>query len=219
MTRPAHRAAAGIALTLSLSVTACGLAGPARNTGRPTAAAAPTTTTAATGTGTDRPPQDPAPRQLGLGLRPPPPLPAASTTAAAAGGAASGHPDRSEPAAVARAFATGLFTDDWTRPLPGAQKAAATRPWATPALAAKLAHGQNYQPERTDPRVAARRIDTVDRVEIDEADPIPGAKSYLATVHLTTTGHGARTTSETLVLLRVVRSGDGWLVEDSQLVS
>ena len=78
---------------------------------------------------------------------------------------------------MARAYAAGLYTVDWARPLPGAQKLTATTPWATPAATAKLAHGQHYQPTRTDPRVAAAQVDTVERVVVEDADPVSGAQA------------------------------------------
>jgi len=111
-----------------------------------------------------------------------------------------------------------LFTVDWTRPLPTAQKVAATRPWATPAVTAKLAHGQDYQPDRSDPRVAAGEVDSVDQVVLAEADPVPGAESYFATVHLSSRSAAGSTATEAFLLLRVVRTDDGWLVDDVRFV-
>ena len=125
---------------------------------------------------------------------------------------------RADPAGVARAYATGLYTVDWTRPLPGAQKLAATAPWATPSVAAKLARGQHYQPARTDPRVAAGQVEAVERVVVEEADPVPGGIAYLATIDIRTSSTHGVTTSQAFLLVTVVRHAGGWLVDDSQVV-
>jgi hypothetical protein len=119
---------------------------------------------------------------------------------------------------VARAYAAGLYTVDWTRPLPGAQKLTATTPWATPAATAKLAHGQHYQPTRTDPRVAAAQADTVERVVVEDADPVPGAQAYLATIDVCASSTHGVTTSQAFLLVTVIREAGGWLVNDSQVV-
>jgi len=86
-------------------------------------------------------------------------------------------------------------------------------------VTAKLAHGQDYQPDRSDPRVAAGEVDSVDQVVLTDADPVPGAKSYFATVHLSSRSAAGPTATETFLLLRMVPTGDGWLVDDIQLVS
>ena len=125
---------------------------------------------------------------------------------------------RTDPAGVARAYATGLYTVDWTRPLPGAQKLAAAAPWATPSVAAKLARGQHYQPPRTDPRVATGQVDTVERVLVEETDPIPDGNAYLATIDIRTSSFHGVTTSQAFLLLTVVHQADGWLVDDIQVV-
>ena len=119
---------------------------------------------------------------------------------------------------MARAYAAGLYTVDWTRPLPGAQKLTATTPWATPAATAKLAHGQHYEPARTDPRVAAAQVDTVERVVVEDADPVPGAQAYLATIDVRTSSTHGVTTSQAFLLLTLVRQAGGWLVDDSRVV-
>ncbi len=153
-----------------------------------------------------------------VGLLPPPPTTTPPEAKAPTTGPAGGT-DRSQPDVVAKAYAAGLFTVDWTKPLPTTQKLAATTPWAAPAVTAKLAHGQNYQPSPTDPRVAASQVDTVDRVDLDDADPVPGANSYLATVHVTTRTATTTTTGEEFLLVQVARTAEGWLVTATQLVS
>jgi len=120
---------------------------------------------------------------------------------------------------VAKAYAAVLFTVDWTRPLPTTQKLAAITPLAAPAVTAKLAHSRNYQPGPDDPRVAASRVDTVERVDLADADPVPGAHSYLATVHVTTRTAAAVTATEELLLVHVADGPGGWLVVATQLVS
>jgi len=127
--------------------------------------------------------------------------------------------DRSQPAGVAKAYAAGLFSVDWTKPLPTTQKLAATTPFAGPSVTAKLAHSRNYQPGTEDPRVVASQVDTVERVDLDEADPAPGANSYLATVHITTRTATAVTEAEELLLVQVADGPGGWLVVATQLVS
>jgi hypothetical protein len=144
-----------------------------------------------------------------------PPATAAGATSTTAAPPASG---RSDPANVARAYATGLYTVNWTRPLPGTQKLAATTPWATASATAKLAHGQHYQPPRTDPRVAAAQVDAVERVELEDADPVPAGRTYLATLDIRTSTTRGVTTSQALLPLTLVRQAGGWLVDDTQLV-
>ena len=127
-------------------------------------------------------------------------------------------PGRADPAGVARAYATGLYTVDWTRPLPGAQKLAAAAPWATPSVAAKLARGQHYQPARTDPRTATSQVDTVERVVVEEADPVPGGAAYLATIDIRNSSAYGVTTTQAFLLLTVIRQAGGWLVDDSHVL-
>lgn len=146
-----------------------------------------------------------------FGVPPASVTPAPTTTAAAAAA-------RADPAAVARGYAAALYTVDWTRPLPGAQKLAATMPWATAAATAKLAHGQHYQPTPTDPRVAAAQVDTVERVVVEDADPVPDARAYLATIDVRTRSTQGVTTSQAFLLSTLVRQAGGWLVDDSQVV-
>ena len=142
----------------------------------------------------------------------PPATNASSTTLAAPA------PGRADPAGVARAYATGLYTVDWTRPVPGDQKLAAAAPWATPSVAAKLARGQHYQPARSDPRVAAGQVDTVERVVIEEADPVTGGAAYLVTIDIRTSSAYGVTTTQAFLLLTVIRQAGGWLVDDSRVV-
>ena len=149
----------------------------------------------------------------GLFSSPPPTrLGASSTTTVAP---ATG---RTEPAFVARAYATWLYTVDWTRPLPGAQKLAATAPWATPSVAAKLARGQHYPPARTDPRVAAGQVDVVERVVVEEVDPVSGGIAYLATIDIRTNSTHGVTTTQAFLLVTAVRHAGAWLVDESQVV-
>ena len=126
---------------------------------------------------------------------------------------------RADPAVVAGAYATGLYTVEWTAPLPAAQKVAATRPWATPAATAKLAHGENYQPGRTDPRVAAGQRDTVERLDIEPGDPEPNGVTYVITVHLTTTTAAGQTTGQAVLVLHLSRTDGQWLVDDTRLLT
>ena len=182
----------------------------------PTASTTPDAGAIRPGPGADTTPAAvaPAEQQSAGGLFGVPPAGAAAaptTTALPAAG-------QTDPAAVARAYAAGLYTVDWTRPLPGAQKLTATTPWATPAATTKLAHGQHYQPSRTDSRVAAAQVDTVERVVVEDADPVPGAQAYLATIDVRTSSTHGVTTSQAFLLITLIRQAGGWLVDDSQVV-
>lgn len=217
MLRPGHTRAV-IALGLGLILLGCAKPKPSPGPGAaaPTGSPAPppaSAGSAAPGTPGPSPQTPPA-----TGLLPPPPTTALPPAEASATGPAAGV-DRSRPDVVAKAYAAGLFTVDWTKPLPTTQKLAATTPWAAAAVTAKLAHGQNYQPGPTDPRVAASQVDTVDRVDLADADPVPGANSYLATVQVTTRTATATTTGEEFLLVQVARGADGWSVTATQLVS
>lgn len=203
-------------LAAALILPACGMGGAAPRTAIHSPPTGGPATAAPTTSRTGAPQATPTGGWLLPGLPPQSASPVTEDPPAAAPAAAT--PDRSDPSVVARAYATGLFTVDWTRPRPTGQKVAATRPWATPALTAKLAHGQDYQPDISDPRVAAGEVDSVDQVVLADTDPVPGAESYFATVHLSSRSAAGSTATEAFLLLRVVRTDDGWLVEDVRFV-
>ena len=160
---------------------------------------------------------------LGRGHTSPPVAPAPDTTTAPPSttipvelGPGGGTPVPDAESIVV-AFATGLYTVDYTRPLPTAQRLAACRRFATERAAAKLAHGQYFQPGADDPHVAAGEVDTVDRVDVTAEDPTATAGIGYSVVVTYTARTRTGTQSATAYLeVRVIAVASGWLVDDAQ---
>jgi hypothetical protein len=66
--------------------------------------------------------------------------------------------------------------------------------------------------------VAAAQVDTVERVVVVDADPVPGARAYLATIDVRSSSTSGVTTTQAFLLITVIRQPGGWLVDDSQVV-
>ena len=117
---------------------------------------------------------------------------------------------------IVAAFVAGLYTVDYTRPLPAAQRLAACRRFATQQAAAKLAHGQYFQPGPDDPHVASEEVDTVDRVDVSAEDTTATGIGYSVVVTYTAhTRTGARSATAYLEV-RTSATASGWLVDDAQ---